>query len=171
MLHNNLQWVLPSAQPSRLHVTQATAVFIIVTVPVTKFLRFIIMLALPPLWLQADINLCTHNFMTLMISVQAHWLNTRDFMKIIVLYDHLGATYSVSDHCLLCDVHYILKLEATPSSRTSVPVYQTTWHHILEASHLKFHLNMFVSVQHTGRSHSSDSRTVVNFVSATLRLH
>jgi len=28
----------------------------------------------------------------------------------------------------------------------SVPVYQTTWHHILEACHLKSHLNMFVSV-------------------------
>jgi len=63
-------------------------------------------------------------------------------MKIIVLYDHLGATYSVSDHFLLCDMRYILKLEATPSSKTSVPVYQTTWHHILEASHLKFHLNI-----------------------------
>jgi hypothetical protein len=89
-------------------------------------------------------------------------------MKIIVLYDHLGVTYSVSDHFLLCDVHYILKLEATPSSKTSLPVYPTTWRHILEASHLKFHLNMFVNVQHTGRSLSSDSRTVVNFVSATL---
>jgi len=89
-------------------------------------------------------------------------------MKVIVLYDHLGATYSVSDHFHLCDVHYILKLEATPSSKTSVPVYQTPWHHILEASCLQSHLSMFVIVQHTGRSHSSDSITVVNFMSSTL---
>lgn len=168
---NNLQWVLQSAQTSWLHVTQlATAVVIIVTVQVTNVLRVIIMLAHPPLWLQADINLCTHNFMTFMTSVQAHWLNTRDFMKIIFLYDHLGVTYFVSDHFLLCDVHYSLRMEATPSFITSVPVYQTTWHHISEASNHKSHLNMFVSVQHTGRSHSSDSRTVVNFVTFTLWL-
>lgn len=50
-------------------------------------------LAWHPLWLLRDIALHTHNLITLVTSVHTHWPEARDFIKITILYIHLGATF------------------------------------------------------------------------------